>query len=198
MRKLFAAFGAFLFAAAPAFAANIPLLTGPIEPNQIQATLNQLIQSINTGVGGLLNAQTGATATGAGTDEQVLKTYTLPGGTLSTAGQALRITCWGRTAANGNNKTRKLYFGANVITTATEAANDQPWQLQMIVMRNTATTQAVAAHGMAGLGGITMLDYVADGAETLASNIVIKCTGTDGTSSAGDITANGMITELIK
>lgn len=200
MKKFLAAAAAIALSGAVAFAANIPLLSGPnySDPSQVLGTANAVIQAVNTGVGGLINAQTATVSTGAGTTEQILQTYTMPANQLSTAGQSVRVRCWGRTAANGNNKTRKLYFGANVISTATEAANDQPWFLELLVMRTGAATQVVNGNGMAGTGGITNLNYSTTGTEDLTAGVVIKCTGTDGTDSAGDIITYGMITEQIK
>lgn len=198
MRKIILAGALAACLASSAFASNLPLLTGPLEPNQLQGTLNALIQTINSGVSGLLNAQTGAVATGTGTAEQVLQTYTVPANTLASAGQGLRISCWGTTGATANNKTRKLYFGASVITTATEAANAQNWYLELIVMRTGAATQAVMGRGLAGTAGVTPLSYVNQGTDDLTTGLVAKCTGTDGTSAAADITANGMLVELIK
>ncbi len=183
-----------------AFGANLSLLSGPqySEPSQILATVNTLIRNINAGVGGLINAQTAAVATGTGTAEQTLQTYTMPANQLASAGQAVRVRCWGTTGANGNNKTRKLYFGASVITTATEAANAQNWVLELVIMRTGAATQSVSGTGLAGTAGVTPLSYVNQGTDNLAASVVIKCTGTDGTSSASDITANGMLVEQIK
>jgi len=37
-----------------------------------------------------------------------------------------------------------------------------------------------------------------DGAETLASSVLIKCTGTNGTANATDITAKGLLVEAIR
>lgn len=200
MKRITAALAAIGLSASVAFGANISLLQGPnySDPSNILATVNTLIQSINSGVGGLLNAQTAAVSTGAGTSEQVLQTYTMPANQLASAGQAVRIRCWGSTAANANNKTRKLYFGTSVLTTATEAANAQRWVLEMVVMRTGAATQSVSATGLAGTGSVTPLSYVNQGTDDLTAGVVIKCTGTDGTDSAGDITANGMIVEQIK
>ena len=186
-------------AVAPAPAANLPLISGPQDPSQIIAALNALVQSINSGVGGLLNAQTAAVATATGTAEQVLQTYTMPPSMLSAAGQSVRVKCWGATGATANNKTRKLYFGASSITTATEAANAQTWVLELFVMRTGAATQAVLGTGIAGTGSITVLPVVnTAGTDDLTAGVVIKCTGTDGTSAAADITAAGMTVELIK
>lgn len=189
-----------LLSGAAAFGANLSLLSGPTysEPSQILNTINTLIRNINAGVGGLINAQTGAVATGTGTAEQTLQTYTMPAGQLAAAGQSVRVRCWGTTGANGNNKTRKLYFGTSVIATATEAANAQNWVLELVVMRTGAATQSVSGTGLAGTGGVTPLSYINQGTDSLTAAVVIKCTGTDGTSSASDITANGMLVEQIK
>lgn len=198
MKRITAALAAIIATVGIAWGANISLQTGPIEANQMLARINQLIQSVNNGVGGLLNAQTAAVATGTGTSEQVLQTYTMPANQLASAGQAVRVRCWGTTGATANNKTRKLYFGASVITTATEAANAQNWVLELVVMRTGAATQSVSGTGLAGTGGVTPISYVNQGTDDLTAAVVIKCTGTDGTSAAGDITANGMIVEQIK
>lgn len=198
LKNLFFAAAIVAFGAVSLQAANLALFSGPQDPSQLLATINQLIQAINNGVGGLINAQTAAVSTGTGTGEQVLQTYTLPANQLASAGQAVRVSCWGTTGGNTNNKTRKLYFGASVITTATEAANAQNWFLELTVMRTGSATQAVWGQGLAGTGGVTPISYVNQGTDALTAGVVIKCTGTDGTSSASDITANGMLVEQIK
>lgn len=181
-----------------AAASNIPLMTGPLDPSGLLGYFNQLIQSINANVGGLTSAQTAAVATGTGTAEQTLQTYTLPANALSAAGQSLRVSCWGPTAANTNNKTAKLYFGASVVATPVMATSAETWFLDYIVMRRTATTQGFLGRGAISTGPAAVAPIVTDGAETLTAGVVIKCTGTDGTSSAGDLTANGMIVEMIR
>jgi len=199
LKKLLATAAAVFFSGAIAFSANLPLITTPTPAADLQYFLNQVIQSVNSGVGGLQNAQTGAVSTTATTAETTLQSYTLPGGSLSAAGQSVRITCWGATAANSNNKTIKLYFGSTSYATPTFAGNGQSWFLQMVVMRTAAATQATFGTGVAGTGSLTPVAVVASaGAETLASGVLIKCTGTNGTASASDITANGMIVEAIK
>ncbi len=184
-----------------AFGANLSLLSGPqySEPSQILATVNTLIRNINSGVGGLINAQTAAVATGTGTAEQTLQTYTMPANQLASAGQAVRVRCWGTTdSAASQNKTRKLYFGASVISTAVEQPASQNWVLELVVMRTGAATESVSGTGLAGTGGVTPLSYINQGTDNLAAAVTIKCTGTDGTSGAGQITANGMLVEQIK
>lgn len=202
MRRVITALAFCGLLASTALSANLPLFTGPAGTNPTAdsppglATFNQLIQVINGGVGGLNNAQTAAVATTTATTELTLQSYTLPGGTLAIAGQAVRITCWGVTGATANNKTMKLYFGASAIATPAAATNAKGWRLTMIVMRRTATTQGVDSWGLVDTTPVTPANT--DGAETLSAGVLIKCTGLDGTAAAADITANGMIVELIK
>lgn len=196
LNKLFSALVALTVTAGLAWGANLPLLSGPQDPSQLLATINTLIRNINSGTGGLANAQTAATSTTATTSEVTLQQYTLPANTLATAGQAIRVYCWGTTAANAQNKTMKLYFGSTSIATPTAATNNKGWYLEAIVMRRTATTQGVLAKGLVDTTAVTPANT--DAAETLTGNVLVKCTGTNGTASSGDITAQGMITELIK
>lgn len=198
-KKLLATAAAVLCSGAIAFSANLSLLTGPQPAADLQSILNTLIRNINSGVGGLQNAQTGAVSTSATTAETTLQSYTLPANSLANAGQSLRITCWGQTASTSNNKTMKLYFGSTAVSTVAAGSVGQSWWLDMIVMRTAATTQATLQRGFAGTGSVTPVAVVASaGAETLTSGVLIKCTGTNGTASASDITANGMIVESIK
>lgn len=50
MKRITAALAAIVLTAAAAWGANLSLLTGPQDPSQLLATLNTLIQSINTGI----------------------------------------------------------------------------------------------------------------------------------------------------
>ncbi len=50
MRKFLASLAAVAVTAAVAWAANIPLITGPQDPSQLNASLNNLINQINSGV----------------------------------------------------------------------------------------------------------------------------------------------------
>ncbi len=122
--------------------------------------------------------------------------YTLPASLLANAGDSIRIDCSGITGANGNNKTMKLYFGSVVISTPTAASNAAGWRLQMNVMRRTATTQAIDSWGLVATTAVAPVN--ADGAETLTGAILIKCTGTNGTANAGDITAQSLRVEAIR
>lgn len=195
LKRIAAGFVAVVFAAGIAAAANISLVSGPQDPSQLLATVNSLVQTINTTVG-RIGAGTVAASTTATTAETTLQQYTIPGALLANAGDSVRITCWGTTGANANNKTMKLYFGSTSITTPTAATNNKGWRLQMLVMRRTATTQAVDGFGLVDTTSVTPQNT--DAAETLANSVLAKCTGTNGTASAADITAQGMLVEAIR
>jgi hypothetical protein len=144
---------------------------------------------------GLLSANLTSTGTAAGTAEQTLLTFSLPAKTLSAAKKGVKIKAWGVTAANANNKTMKLYFGAAVITTLTAATNNKGWELELEVYKTGSSTQVVFGKGQVDTTNVTAL--VTTGTETDTAAIVIKVTGTDGTDSAGDIVAKGLTVEMV-
>ncbi len=180
-------------------AANLTLMSGPQDPSQLLATINTLIQSINFGVNGRLAAY--VTAAGPGTTaEASMFSYSLPASQLANDGDAVRVVCWGTTQSNTNAKTVKLYFGNSSITTANAglasgAYNGVKWKLNLTVMRSGAATQVVMGEGQIGASPISI--YTNAGTDTLTSAVTIKCTGTAPTS-AGDITAQGMLVQQVK
>ncbi len=177
-----------------ALGANISLVSGPQDPSQLLAVVNNLIQTLNTTVSRIGVATTGVDSA-ATSGEQTLMQYTVPGGLLANAGDSIRIRCWGTTATNADNKAMKLYFGSSSITTATAATSNKGWNLQMTVMRRTATTQAVDSTGQVDTTLVTPANT--DGAETLASGVLVKCTTTTA-GTAADVTAKGLLVEAIR
>jgi hypothetical protein len=88
-------------------------------------------------------ASTIATAgTDTGTGEETLASYSLPGGTLDT-GEQLVIRAVFSTAANGNNKTMKVYFGASSISSGTVTGNAKTTSARMDVVKTGTATQFV-------------------------------------------------------
>lgn len=200
LKRILAAVSAILCAGAIAFAANIPLLTGPQPAGDLVSIVNTLIRSINSGVSGILSTSLTAVGTGADVTEDTLHTYSMPAGTLGTNGNGVRVTCWGSTGANGNNKTMKLYFGASSISTGAIAANAQTWFLKLLVLRTGAATQIVQGEGVSGTASVTPVAVYNNsaGTDNLAAAVTIKCTGQNGTASANDIIATGMLVESIR
>lgn len=198
LRKFLTTIAAMVFAGGLAFASQIPIVSGPQDPSQLLAVVNSLIQSINSGVNGRLTAQVSQAGTTT-TIESTMATYSLPGGTLATPGDAVRTVCWGTSAVNSNAKNIKLYFGSSFIQTQNNATtrimSGDTWYLEMIVMRSAATTQDILSRGSTGITPVTPVSTA--GAETLANAITIKCSGFTPTA-AQDVTTQGFLVEQIK
>ena len=146
----------------------------------------------------LLYTTTAPSSDGTTTAEQTLASYTLPGGTLN-VGTKLRIKVSFAGAANGNNKTFKLYFGASVITSGTLTTNNKNGSAEMIVTKISSAGpvyQIAYANMLVDTTPIT--GYVdQSNADNPASAITIKFTGTNGTASAGDIIMNDFSVERL-
>lgn len=194
MKRILSVFSALVLSGSMALAANLPLQTGPVDPGNVRGVINSLIQSINTGVAGLINAQTGGVSNTTSI-EQTLMSYTTPATLLATAGQSLRVSCWGKTAANTDAKTVKLYFGSTSGTSSSFTTLSGAWVLNMRVMRVGELSQAVFFQGQQGTTVIA--SQPATATENLNAGVLIKCTGS-GTATLNDIEADGMITEIVK
>lgn len=144
---------------------------------------------------GVLSVNTTSTGTGADTTEDVLLSYSLPAKSLSANGKGLKIRAWGVTGANTENKTMKLYFGSEVVATATAATNNKNWFLELEVFRTGSSTQVVFGQGQVDTTNVT--PYVTTGAETDTATITIKVTGQSGTATADNIVAKGLIVEML-
>jgi len=130
------------------------------------------------------------TPTTAGTTEENLQTFTLPGGTLAINGEGVRIEAWLDTAANANNKACRIVFGATeVIAQAAAAFNADRIKLVADVYRTGAATQI--GNGSRRCSDVTLVadapEQASAPAETLSGDIVIYLKATTA-SAAGDIT----------
>ncbi len=196
MKGFLAGAAAVLFAAGVAGAANLSLLSGPQDPSQLLATINQLVQNINFGVSGRLSAN--GTASGTTTTiESTMMTYSLPANRLAADGDSVRAVCWGTSATNANTKSARLYVGSDYISTSTisDGPSNRNWRLDLTIMRTGAAAQQVMGNGV--IAGLTPTIYITSGALSFASSITIKCAGYTPTA-AQDLTARGMLVEQIK
>lgn len=199
LKNLLTGAAAVVFAAGLAAASNLTLMSGPQDPSQLLATVNTLIQSINFGVSGRLTAAVTAVGTTT-TAESTMQSYTLPANRLANVGDAVRVVCWGTSAASTNAKNAKLYFGASSISTAataqsTQSPNALKWSLNLLVINAGTATQAIVGGGQVGISPVAVLTSTGSDATTAA--VVIKCTGITPTA-AQDITAQGMYVEQVK
>lgn len=199
-KKLGLGLAALLGMAVLGYAANIPLLTGPVDPSGLLGAFNQVIAAINSNVQNKLYGNAVAVNTTAVTTEETLFTYTLPAGYLANAGDTVRAECSAATGATANTKTLRLYFGASVISTGAVAANANNLYLTMTATRGaTAAAQAFVGNGMGGTTSVTPVAIVnTAGTDDLAAAVVIKCTGQNGTAAANDISGKMMVVEALK
>lgn len=176
-----------------------PFGSSPVEV--LSATASGVLSAVlaagtATRIGGVLTVNTTHVGNvGGGTDDLI--TYTLPAGTLSTDGQTVRVYAWGTTAANGNNKTVTLNFGATSIGNIVNGAlNNGVWGVTGYIVRTGAATQECVFSSSDTLGN-NAVTRNANSSETLSDAVVIKCTGTSAASATDDVIQHGMIVELI-
>jgi hypothetical protein len=180
----------------------VALGSGSTLPNDIDVDAGT--GTAEAGVGGVLYISTTSAQTGANTTETDLQTYSLPANTLSTNTYGVRITAWGTTAANGNDKTLKIYFGATaVVNTGAGSNNAHTWRSVAEVFRTGASAQEAIGVALSKAGGAwngSMLGQTTSSqpaADTTAA-ITIKVTGLNGTASAGDLVCRGMTVEFLR
>jgi hypothetical protein len=147
-------------------------------------------------VSGVLSVNTTEASTGADTNETDLWTYSLPANTLNANGKSVRITAWGTTAANTNNKTFQLYFGATGLRSMSTTGSANGWHYTATVTRTGASAQLSVGVGLVGGGGIQNPLISTPAADTTGA-ITIKVTGTNGVASANDIVFRGAIVEVL-
>ena len=132
-------------------------------------------------------------ASNAGVAETDLITYTLPANTLAVNGQRIHIRVIGTSAATANNKTFTLYFGGVAIATVGPTAlNNEPWSYDAVVARTGASAQI--AFSFFQRNG-TPLSFSATPAANLATDLIVKVTGTSAVA-GGDVTATGMFIDF--
>lgn len=146
-------------------------------------------------VRGALATELSATATIGNTNETDLQTYTFPANAFNTNKQAVHIKAWGTFAANGNNKTVRIYFGSVAFVNSTAiAANGTKWVIEGTVYRTGSSTQKSVGHIAHGTTEVGHQQNTLTETDTAA--ITIKVTGQNGTSSANDIVCQGMTVEF--
>jgi hypothetical protein len=182
-----------LFAPVTVRAANLPLFppTQPLDASQILPTINTLIQSINAGVAGEISSSP-VQATTTGTTIQTLGTGTIPGGTLVTAGQAVRAKCFGSGGATGTN-TLTVQVGSSAAFAVTGAVAGA-FGVDVLVFKTGPNTQQILTKGQ--FNATPAAQTIVSGANNDTNPISIVCSGTSTTT--GQFTLNGLIVEQIK
>lgn len=117
------------------------------------------------------------TSANSGSGVTDLHSTTIDANSLAADGDAIEFLFGLSTAANANNKTIKIVFGATTIYDSTAiAANGVDVVLKGIIYRTGATTQ-IAFTEMNASGGYTNKPVRAAPSETLSSSSVLKVTG---------------------
>lgn len=147
---------------------------------------------------GFLTKSVTTASTPADTNETDLWTYSLPANTLDANAKGVRITVFGSYAANGNNKTIKLYFGATVISdSGAAAANGTNWRFDATVLRTGASAEVANVLRVIGAYAAGTGNSHSTPAADTTGAITIKMTGQNGTANAGDIIFRGATVEII-
>ena len=179
----------------------------------VQTLTNKIVSVVagtGTGTGfvaGIIN-QDSASGSGspADTNENDLKSYTVPANTLVTNGDILRFTCVYRCAANATTKRIRVKFGATTLIDSTAIAlNGADVVIEGWIMRTGATSQSVhtratqSADGQVwstALGGA--VGFAAP-SETLSGAITFKTTVTLGAGAAlNDVIQDAFIVEYLR
>lgn len=174
-----------------------------IEPANLLGHLNALTQRINQNLGQLAFLGTPFVSP-TGTSEQIVGSYTLPptlqngatSGAGSWVGAVLHQRCWGTRANDGDAVTVKLYFGAQSasLTVTVSALTNWDAESWTIINANAINNTEFKMNNTAVAPAITE----AAGTDSISGGaVVMKCTITDGTSSAGDSTVNGYYVDVI-
>ena len=126
----------------------------------------------------------------SGTSETTLGQFSIPGGEMPGKIRGVEILVFGATAANGNVKTLKLYFGSTVIANPIgSGVNNKDWYCAATVIWQSANVQkATAFYEVAGTTS-TFINTALT--QTDANAILIKVTGQSDTAGS-DITENGL------
>lgn len=193
LKRALATVTAVLCAGAIAFAANIPLLTGPQPAGDLVSIVNGLINSINASTG--LSGYVGnLPATTTGTTIQTLGTGTLPAALLKRNGQGVRITCFGSGTSTGTNTLTVQVGTATAYAVAGAATTAGVFQATVTVSKTGASTQQILSGGSFNVTPVT--PTIISATQTDTAPINVTCSGTSTTSA--QFTLSGMFVETLQ
>jgi hypothetical protein len=147
------------------------------------------------GVSTLYSTAVPASTTGTAAPE-VLQTYTIPGATAATDGDAIVVRAWGAVASNTNPKTITLLWGGvfPIITNdIVLTPNGQAWVAEAKIVRRSAVLGSASATMMSGAVPQSATDQQLN--SVWANPITVALYGTDN-GTAADITCDGIEVEL--
>ena len=147
----------------------------------------------------------GSDGTPATTTETTLKTWDLPAGALATDDQGIRMHAFGSFAANANDKTVRIKFGATTVLTyagSSTGTGGGGWRAQVDLFRTGGTAQKAIPWLVSGISNwvdsaFTTTTGHTTPAETLSGAVTIEVTGENGTGTADDIVCEGFSVEFL-
>lgn len=176
------------------------VVAGAQEGSQIKAYLAALIQQMQIYGTGKVNIQSASTGNGADATDDVAFTYSLPAAQLTTWGTntMLEVQFWGVSAANGNNKTFKIFFGSvTAISSGVVTINNKSWSATARIIRSGTSTQAIL--GLAQSDATAIAASSQAGTEDETAAIVIKGTvASPTTGAANDLVAKGWSIKIVQ
>lgn len=139
---------------------------------------------------GIINWQvnTGGVGNAADATDDTLFTYTLPAKAMLLDGQRVKVRAAVSTAANGNNKTFKIFFGNNVvISSGVVTHNAQNGYIEAEITRLSSTAIcAVGSYVSNGTAAVVSVTTTAVAADLLANTTDIRVTGASPTTAAAN------------
>lgn len=148
-------------------------------------------------VGGTLSLQVNQLSFGADTTEDDGHSYTLPANSLDHNGAAVKLSIYGSTAATGNSKRLKLWFGGTAIyDTGAVAANNKSFQLSALITRVSVGNQKAIISGHFN-GSVVTASAVVATTKDETTALILKDTAQCGTAAAGDILLEGFMVEAL-
>jgi len=136
----------------------------------------------------LLDSKFSIAGVGNATDttDDTLFSTAITTGTLPKDGDALVLNCFGVFAANANNKTVKVIFGATtLVSSGVVALNGKAWWVVAEITRSGLTTQLGFGEYSADTATAEVLTKTAPG-ETLSAAVTLKVTGASPTTGAAN------------
>lgn len=128
--------------------------------------------------------------TTAVTTEETLWAWPLPAGVLDTDGRGVGFIAWGTKAANANNVTIRVKFGATTTMNTGFTTSAAAWQIEGRIHRSSATAQM--ASFVRHFTGSTATVNDTSPAETLSGAVTLALTIQNAVAAANDACVRGV------
>lgn len=194
--RLTAIFAWLLLSLGAAAAANLPLISGPIDPSNQIANFNQVIQSINSGVTGNI-AEVVTPVTTIAATIQTLATVTLTPNFFTSVGQSIHVRAFGVNDSNADPRTFTLSFGGSTIAQVVTGTSAN-WYVDctvIVTLLGATGGETAECHSQEGTSVVASVQATNWAVPTNAA-ITVLLEGTAAT--AGTMTLNGAVVEQLK